>query len=88
MTQEVEQRLALEKRKKPLQDASVWQSFFAQDPLVSLIGAFEDEASDVSRNKSDYLADTHRPGTGSLRTWSGRNFAEFHIHPLNPKVSH
>lgn len=57
----IEQRLALEERKKPPQEASVWQSFSGQDPLVSLIGAFEDEASDVSRNKYDYLADTYCP---------------------------
>jgi hypothetical protein len=28
---------------------------------VSLIGSGEDDASDVSRKKYDYLADTYRP---------------------------
>lgn len=57
----IEQRLALEEQKTSPQEASAWQSFSDQDPFLSLIGSFEDEASDVSQNKYDYLADTYRP---------------------------
>ena len=57
----IEQHLALEERKKRLQEASALQSFSDQDPFVSLIGSCEDEASDVSQNKYDYLADAYRP---------------------------
>jgi predicted transcriptional regulator len=57
----IEQRLALEEGKKPPQETSAWQAFSAQDPFMSLIGSFEDEASDVSQKKYDYLADTYCP---------------------------
>jgi predicted transcriptional regulator len=57
----IEQHLALAERKKRLQEASAWQPFSDQDPFVSLIGSCEDEASDVSQNKYDYLADAYRP---------------------------
>ena len=57
----IEQRLALEEGKTSPQEASSWQAFSAQDPFVSLIGSFADEASDVSRNKYDYLANTYCP---------------------------
>jgi hypothetical protein len=57
----IEQRLALEEGKKSPQKDAPWHAFSAEDPLVSLIGSFEDEASDVSQNKYDYLADTYCP---------------------------
>ena len=57
----IRQHLAVEEQKKRLQEASAWQAFSAQDPFVSLIGSCEDEASDVSQNKYDYLADAYRP---------------------------
>jgi hypothetical protein len=55
----IEQRLALEEGKTSSQETWPWQVFSKQDPFVSLIGSFEDKASDVSRNKYDYLADTY-----------------------------
>jgi predicted transcriptional regulator len=57
----IAQRLALEERRQRLQEASGWQSFADQDPFVSLIGSGEDDASDVSQKKYDYLAATYRP---------------------------
>ena len=57
----IEQRLAIVERKRHLQEVSACQSFSDQDPFVSLIGSCEDEASDVSQNKYDYLADTYHP---------------------------
>ena len=58
----LEQRLATEERKKRLQEATTaWQAFSDQDPFVALIGSGEDDASDVSRSKYSYLADTYRP---------------------------
>ena len=43
-----------------LQESSSWQCFSAQDPLLSLCGCLDDEASDVSRNKYTYLANAYR----------------------------
>ncbi|MEE8303850.1 MAG: ribbon-helix-helix domain-containing protein [Candidatus Tectomicrobia bacterium] len=57
----IEQRLAIEEQKKRLQEISGQKRFSDQDPFLSLIGSFEDEASDVSQNKYSYLADTYRP---------------------------
>lgn len=57
----IEQRLALEERKKRRQESSAWQPFSEQDPFVLLIGSCEDDATDVSQKKYDYLADTYRP---------------------------
>ncbi len=57
----IEQRLAREERKNRPQEFPAWQPFSDQDPFLSLIGSGEDEASDVSQNKYDYLADTYRP---------------------------
>lgn len=57
----IEESLAAAERKKRLQEASDRQAFSDQDPFVSLIGSGEDDASDVSRNKYSYLADTYRP---------------------------
>lgn len=42
--------LRLRPRRKRLSD---------RDPFLSLIGTFDDEASDVSRNKYKYLADAY-----------------------------
>ena len=57
----IEQRLALEERKQRPQESPAWQPFSDQDPFVPLIGSCEDDASDVSQKKYDYLADTYRP---------------------------
>jgi hypothetical protein len=57
----IEQRLAREEQKNRPQEFPAWQPFSDQDPFLSLIGSGEDEASDVSQNKYDYLADTYRP---------------------------
>ena len=57
----IERHLAVAERKKRSQEAEAWQTFSDQDPVVSLIGSCEDDASDVSRKKYDYLADTYRP---------------------------
>jgi predicted transcriptional regulator len=51
----IEQRLALEERKKRSQESPAWQSFSDHDPFVSLIGSGEDDAADVSRKKYEYL---------------------------------
>ena len=53
----IEQRLAAE----PLREAGPWQSYSASDPFLALIGSGDDEASDVSRDKYKYLADTYQP---------------------------
>jgi predicted transcriptional regulator len=55
----IEQRLALEERKKRSQESPAWQSFTEQDSFVSLIGSGEDDAADVSQKKYEYLADTY-----------------------------
>jgi hypothetical protein len=57
VTEAIEQRLAAE----PLHEASRWQSYSASDPLLALIGSGDDEATDVSRDKYKYLADTYEP---------------------------
>ena len=57
----IEQRLALEERKKRPQESSAWQPFSDQDPFLALLGSGEDDAADVSQKKYDYLADTYRP---------------------------
>ena len=57
----IEQRLALEERKSHPSASSPGQPFSDQDPLLSLIGSGEDDASDVSQKKYEYLADTYRP---------------------------
>ena len=57
----IEQRLAREEGKQHPQESPAWQPFSDQDPLVSLIGSGEDDASDVSQKKYEYLADTYRP---------------------------
>jgi predicted transcriptional regulator len=57
----IAQRLALAERQQHLQETSAWQAFSDQDPFVSLIGSWEDAASDVSQHKYRYLADTYRP---------------------------
>ena len=57
----IEQRLALEEQQKRPQAAPAWQPFSDQDPFLSLVGSGEDDASDVSQKKYDYLADTYRP---------------------------
>jgi hypothetical protein len=57
----IEQRLAREEQKQPPQESPAGQPFSAQDPFLSLIGSGEDDATDVSQKKYDYLADTYRP---------------------------
>lgn len=57
----IEQRLTREERTPRPQEASAWHPLADQDPLVSLIGSGEDEASDVSQQKYEYLADTYHP---------------------------
>jgi hypothetical protein len=57
----LEQRLTLEEGKNRPQESPAWQPFSDQDPFLSLIGSGEDDASDVSQNKYDYLADAYRP---------------------------
>ena len=57
----IEQRLALEERKQRPQESPAGQAFSDQDPFLALIGSGEDDASDVSQKKYDYLADTYRP---------------------------
>ncbi len=49
------------REKKLLQESSGWSRFSDQDPFLSLLGSFEDDASDVSQNKYTYLADAYRP---------------------------
>jgi hypothetical protein len=57
----IEEHLAREERMKHPQESPAWQPFSDQDPFLSLIGSGEDNASDVSQKKYDYLADTYRP---------------------------
>jgi hypothetical protein len=59
----IEQRLALEERKKRPQESPAWQPFSDQNSCVSLIGSCEDAATDVSQKKYAYLADTYRPSS-------------------------
>ena len=55
------QRLTHEERQQRPQEAPAWRPFHDQDPLVALIGSGEDDASDVSQKKYEYLADTYHP---------------------------
>ena len=57
----IEQRLAHEEGKRRPLESPAGQPFSDQDPFLSLIGSGEDDASDVSQKKYDYLADTYRP---------------------------
>jgi hypothetical protein len=57
----IEQRLAREEAQSRPPESPAWQPFSDQDPFLSLIGSGEDEASDVSQKKYEYLADTYRP---------------------------
>jgi hypothetical protein len=57
----IEQRLAREEGKSRPQESPAWQPFSDQDPFLALIGSGEDDASDVSQKKYEYLADTYRP---------------------------
>jgi hypothetical protein len=58
---DTDEGITLESRqgKKVLRLRSRWKRFSSNDPFLSLIGAFEDEASDVSQNKYKYLAGTY-----------------------------
>lgn len=56
----IEKCLAAEEHKQRLQETEGWQRFSGQDPLLSLLGAFEDDASDVSQDKYRYLAETYQ----------------------------
>lgn len=47
------------REKKLLRVHPRWKRFSDCDPFLSLIGALEDEASDVSRNKYKYAADAY-----------------------------
>ncbi len=49
----------LRKYKQPNLHDAAEQAFSEDDPLTALIGSFEDAASDVSQDKSRYLADTY-----------------------------
>ena len=57
----IEQRLAREEGKHHSQEPPAGQPFSDQDPFLALIGSGEDDASDVSQKKYEYLADTYRP---------------------------
>jgi len=57
----IEQRLAREEAKSRPPESPAARPFSDQDPLLSLIGSGEDDASDVSQKKYEYLADTYRP---------------------------
>jgi hypothetical protein len=57
----IEQRLAREEGKYHPQESPAGQPFSDQDPFLALIGSGEDDASDVSQKKYEYLADTYRP---------------------------
>jgi hypothetical protein len=57
----IAQRLAREQGKPPSQESPAGQPFSDQDPFLALIGSGEDDASDVSQKKYEYLADTYRP---------------------------
>jgi hypothetical protein len=56
----IEQRLTREEQKQRPLEVPTWHPFDDQNPLVSLIGSGEDEASDVSQKKYEYLADTYQ----------------------------
>ena len=56
----IEQRLSREERQQRPQEPPAWRPFDDQDPLLSLIGSGEDDASDVSRKKYEYLADAYQ----------------------------
>jgi len=45
--------------KKVLRLRPRWKRLSDKDPFLSLIGTFDDKASDVSRNKYKYLADAY-----------------------------
>ena len=47
------------REKKLLREQPHWKRFSSQDPLLSLVGSLEDEASEVSRNKYTYLANAY-----------------------------
>ena len=47
------------KGKKVLRLRPRWKRLSDKDPLFSLIGALDDEASDVSQHKYRYLADAY-----------------------------
>jgi hypothetical protein len=57
----IKQRLAREEAQSRPPESPAWQPFSDQDPFLALIGSGEDEASDVSQKKYEYLADTYRP---------------------------
>jgi hypothetical protein len=57
----IEQRLAHEEGKNRPQASPAEQPFSDQDPFLALIGSGEDDATDVSQKKYEYLADTYRP---------------------------
>ena len=57
----LEQRLAREEAKSRPPGSPTGQPFSARDPLLALLGSGEDDASDVSQKKYEYLADTYRP---------------------------
>jgi hypothetical protein len=57
----IEQRLAREEAKHRPPESPAGQPFSDQDPFLALIGSGEDDASDVSQKKYDYLADTYHP---------------------------
>jgi len=57
----IEQRLARDEAKSCPPETPAGQPFSDNDPLLELIGSGEDDASDVSQKKYDYLADTYRP---------------------------
>jgi hypothetical protein len=56
----IEQRLNCEEWQQRPQEAQARRPFDDQDPFVSLIGSAEDNASDVSQKKYEYLADTYQ----------------------------
>lgn len=47
------------REKKLLRPRPRWKRFAEHDPLLSLVGALEDDEPDVSRNKYAYLADAY-----------------------------
>lgn len=55
------QRLTRAERQHGPQEAAAWQPLADQDPLLALIGVWEDHAPDVSQKKYTYLADTYHP---------------------------
>jgi len=58
---DTDEGITLESRqgKKVLRLRSRWKRLSGNDPFLSLIGTFADEASDVSQNKYKYLADAY-----------------------------